>query len=231
MIVLSINTLLRTFSSMKFLWCLWEWCPSGLKQNLSPIYWIKVNKMLASNVKLTAWTEHLSSVRHNVNILRCTVTDETYPDDINRTIKCRNKQNICRSWHSRFCVYVDLPAKYYLLMPLLHKRSSNEQTSYWSVLSGFNSLRPGQVTHICVNKPTTIGSDNVLSPGRRQVIIWTNAGILLNRPLGTNLSEILSEIRTFSLKKMHLKMSSGKWRPFCLGLNVLIGIIPEYGWY
>ena len=34
---------------------------------------------------------------------------------------------------------------------------------------------------------------------------------------------------TFSLKKMHLKMSSGKWRPFCLGLNVLMGIQAKYG--
>ena len=39
---------------------------------------------------------------------------------------------------------------------------------------------------------------------------------------GTNLSEIWSEIHTFSLKKMYLTMSSGKWRPFCLGLNVLM---------
>ena len=39
--------------------------------------------------------------------------------------------------------------------------------------------------------------------------------------LGTNFSEILIEIYTFSFKKMHLKMSSGKWRPCCLGLNVL----------
>ena len=68
---------------------------------------------------------------------------------------------------------------------------------------------------------TTAGLDNGLSPGRRQAIIWTNAGILLIGPLGTNLSEILSEIHTFSMKKVHLKMSSGKWRPFCLGLNVL----------
>ena len=79
----------------------------------------------------------------------------------------------------------------------------------------------GWVTHICVNKPTTIGSDNGLSPGRRQAIIWTNAGILLIGPLGTNFCEILIEIYKFSFKKMHLKMSSGKWRPFCLGLNVL----------
>ena len=79
----------------------------------------------------------------------------------------------------------------------------------------------GRVTHICVNKLTTIGSDNGLSPGRRQAIIWTNAGILLIGPLGTNIGEILIKIWTFSFNKMHLKMSSGKWRPSCLGLNVL----------
>ena len=81
------------------------------------------------------------------------------------------------------------------------------------------------MTHICVSKLTTIGSDNGLSPGRRQAIIWSNAGILLNWTLGTNFSEILSEIDTFSFKQMRLKMSSGKWRPYCLGLNVL-ALIP-----
>ena len=80
----------------------------------------------------------------------------------------------------------------------------------------------GRVTHICVVKLTIIGSDNGLSPGRRQAIIWTNAGILLIGPLGTNFTEILIGIQTFSFKKMHLKMSSAKWRPFSLGLNVLI---------
>ena len=79
----------------------------------------------------------------------------------------------------------------------------------------------GRVTHICVGTNTNIGSDNGLSPGRRQAIIWTNPGILLIGPQGTNFSGILSEIHTFSFKKIHLKMSSGKWRPFCLGLNVL----------
>ena len=80
----------------------------------------------------------------------------------------------------------------------------------------------GRVTHICVSKLASIVSDNGLWPVRRQAIIWTNAGILLIGPLGTNLSEMLIEIHTFSFKKIHLKMSSGKWRPFCLGLNVLI---------
>ena len=79
----------------------------------------------------------------------------------------------------------------------------------------------GRVTHICVGNLTIIGSDNGLSPHRHQAIIWTNAGILLIGPLGTNFSEILLEINTFSLKKMHLKASSAKWRPFCLSLNVL----------
>ena len=69
-----------------------------------------------------------------------------------------------------------------------------------------NSLRPSDITHIYVGKLTIIGSDYGLSPGRRQVIICTNARILLIRPLGTNFSEILIGIQTFSFKKMHLKM-------------------------
>ena len=81
-----------------------------------------------------------------------------------------------------------------------------------------------RVTHICVSKLTIIGSDNSLSPDRRQAIIWTNVGLLLIGALGTNFSEILIEILTFSFKKMRLKVSSAKWRPFCLGLNVLNGV-------
>ena len=79
----------------------------------------------------------------------------------------------------------------------------------------------GGVTHVCVSKLTIIGSDNGLSPGRRQAIIWSNAGILLIGPLGVNFSEILIEILTFSFKKMLFKVLSAKWRPFCLGLNGL----------
>ena len=77
------------------------------------------------------------------------------------------------------------------------------------------------MTHICVSDLTSIGSDNGLSPGRRQAIIRTNAGILLIRPLGTNFSEFSVEILIFSFKKMRLKVWSAKRRPFCLGLNEL----------
>ena len=81
----------------------------------------------------------------------------------------------------------------------------------------------GRVMHLCVNKLTIIGSDNGLSPGRRQAIIWINARLMLIRPLGTNFSEIWIGIQTFSFKKMQLKC-----RPFCLGLNELTPMAPAW---
>ena len=98
------------------------------------------------------------------------------------------------------------------------------------------------MTHICVSKLNIIGSDNGLLPGRRQAIIWTDAGILLIGSVGTNFNEILIVIHIFSCNKIHFKMSSGKWRPFCFGLNVLkwptkisrhleceLGVVPQSG--
>ena len=85
----------------------------------------------------------------------------------------------------------------WLLMPWWIKEPGHQQPlvlTYW-----------GRVTHICVSKLTIIGSDNGLSPDRRQGIIWNNAGLLLIEPLATNFSEILIEIHISSFKKMHLK--------------------------
>ena len=93
------------------------------------------------------------------------------------------------------------------------------------VMALYSLTRWGRATHICVSNLTIIASDNGLSPGRRQAIIWANAEILSIGPLGTNFSEILIEIYIFSFKKMHLKISSGKWRPFCLGLNMLFVVL------
>ena len=70
----------------------------------------------------------------------------------------------------------------------------------------------GRMTHICVSK---IDHHRF----RWWLVAWPapshylNTGILLIRTLGPNFSEI--EIHTFSFKKMQLKMSSGKRRPFC----------------
>ena len=95
---------------------------------------------------------------------------------------------------------------------ILHKESITWKSCPWHVVITGETLKSpktpitgcldlvdkltrwGPVAHICINKLTIIGSDNGLSPGRRKAIIWTNAGILLIGPLGTNFSEILIEI-------------------------------------
>ena len=74
---------------------------------------------------------------------------------------------------------------------------------------------------LCVSKLTITDSDNGLSPDQRQAIIWTNVGMLLIGPPGTNVSEHLMKSYTFPFKKMHLKMSSGEWWSNCPSLNVL----------
>ena len=86
----------------------------------------------------------------------------------------------------------------------------------------------GLVLHLCVGKLTSIGSDNGLSPGRRQAIIWTNAGILLIGPLGANICEILIEILTFSFKKMRFKVSSAKSLPQCVKYAIPWGLVIHY---
>ena len=63
-----------------------------------------------------------------------------------------------------------------------------------------------RVMQICISKLTSIASNNGLSPGRRQAITRTNAGILLIGPSGINFSDILIKIQIFLQKKMCLKM-------------------------
>ena len=65
----------------------------------------------------------------------------------------------------------------------------------------------GRVTHICVSNLNIIGPDNGLSPSHYLNRCWNIAGIW---PLATNFSEILIEIHTSSVKKIHLKLSSAK---------------------
>ena len=90
---------------------------------------------------------------------------------------------------------------------------------YVSIISSLTHW--GRVTHIFVGNLTIIGSDNGLSPSRRQAITLTDVGILLIGPVGINFSEIVIEIHIFSFKKIHLKMSSRKMasilsRPQCV---------------
>ena len=64
----------------------------------------------------------------------------------------------------------------------------------------------------------SIGSGNGLLPSWHQAITLTNADLLWIRLSGTNFSEILIKIQQL---KMHLKVSSAIWRPFCSGFIVL----------
>ena len=115
-------------------------------------------------------------------------------------------------------------------------KSGNSMIDAYGVYDESNSIHKKRKTVVCnssrqlieaewrINpsvKHSSIGSDNGLLPGRRQAIIWSNSGLLLIGPLVINISEILTKIYSFPIKKIYLKMSSGKWGPFCLGLNVL----------
>ena len=47
----------------------------------------------------------------------------------------------------------------------------------------------------------------------------------LGRPRGTYFSRIFFKIQKFSFTKMHLQISSAKWRPFCSGGGELTGFV------
>ena len=110
--------------------------------------------------------------------------------------KLLNKPSSCRCletpWRSRDCTVMSWLLTEHSLV--LYTQIACWWLNHW-----------GRVTHICVSKLTIIGSDNGLSPGRRQAIIWINVGILLIGPLGANFSEISSETHIFSFTKMRLK--------------------------
>ena len=77
----------------------------------------------------------------------------------------------------------------------------------------------GRVTHICVSKLTIIGSDNGFvawpAPSRYLNQRWN----IVNRNPWNKFQWNFNQNSYILIK--NLKMSSAKWRPFCLGLNVL----------
>ena len=81
----------------------------------------------------------------------------------------------------------------YIITHLFHNSSgSSANPPFKSLRPNDAYMRQGTNHHWC----------------KRQAVIRTNAEMLLIRPLGTKFCEILIEIKTFSFKKMHLKMSS-----------------------
>ena len=76
--------------------------------------------------------------------------------------------------------------------------------------------------HLCISKLTTIGSYNGLVRAKPYLNQCWN---IVNWTLRNKLQWIFYiEIHTFSFKKIHLKISSRKWHPFCFSLNVLTHI-------
>ena len=76
------------------------------------------------------------------------------------------------------------------------------------------------MTLIRVGKITTIGSDNGLSPGRRQAIISFSAGILLIGYIRINFSEIISDKSYVSIKGNALQNVVYGMMAICLDLNL-----------
>ena len=101
----------------------------------------------------------------------------------------------------------------------LHILGCHKITLRCHTKKNFNSLRPSDAYMFC--KLTIIGSDNGLSPRRHQAIIWTNAGILLIWTLRNKLQRNINRNWDIFIQENHLKMSSGKYQPFCLALDVL----------
>ena len=99
--------------------------------------------------------------------------------------------------------------KYYVIIEI----DDSGRRNYVLVIIGtVNSLMPSDA---CIDNLNIIGSDNGFFPGRRQVIIWTNAGLLLTGPhrnkpqLHFNRSSYMYIF--FQENEMYLKMSSVKW--------------------
>ena len=76
------------------------------------------------------------------------------------------------------------------------------------------------MTDICVSKLVIIGLDNGLLPGQHQPIVWTNAGLLLITPLGSNFSEILIDFYIFiqenAFENVIRKFAAILSRPHCI---------------
>ena len=99
--------------------------------------------------------------------------------------------------------------------------SPHHHYQWWQSQLAATLTHWGQVMHIFVGKLTIICSDNGLSPGWCQAIIWTTAGILSIRILRNKLQWNNNQNSLSSCNKIHLKMLSAKCRPFSLSLNVL----------
>ena len=82
----------------------------------------------------------------------------------------------------------------------------------------YGRTRVARRSQPCVKGPLAItSSDNGLLPVQCQAIIWTNAHLLS----GMHFSEMWNEIDIINFLIMYMKISSAKWKSFCLSLNLI----------
>ena len=99
---------------------------------------------------------------------------------------------------------------------------ANEAGLWWSLWSAFEQTIKFTIKTLrCHPARHCNDSYNSLSHFQHQAIIWTDATILSGGPMGTYFSEIWIKTQQFLLKKLCLKMSSAKYWPPCLSLNIL----------
>ena len=120
--------------------------------------------------------------------ISCHGIDHRY--SINRLVASirKNMNHLC-------CLSV---AKWWKMQIYIYFSQKNSALTW---LMSINSLRPSDTYRHQQTKASTRPSGNGLSPFQHQAIIWTNAGILLVGPLGTNFSEFLIGIQQFSSRK------------------------------
>ena len=134
------------------------------------------------------------------------------------TLKCHNVNDIDARLVRQKCIY-EIEVNY-VKAAIYHLKLGKSGGKEW--LHSNHITHWGQVTHIYVSRLTITGSDNGLSPGRRQAITWTNAVMLFNWTLRNKFKWIHNRNLYISIQENVFEMSYRKWRPFCLGLNVLI---------
>ena len=105
-----------------------------------------------------------------------------------------------------------------VLWPVVHI-TQHPEPIYPAVANTSSNSRLGDV---CQSQLWPMGSSHTLSHSINSNRYSTQmCHAYPDIPLTLNWHNSRGNTDTFSFKKMYLKMSSGKWRPSCLGLNVL----------
>ena len=121
---------------------------------------------------------------------------------------------ISSSFNDTYIRVIELDHPWFYMMAFrLFGTKSLHSISYWDLETE---------THICVNKLSRHWFRYWLVHVRCLAIIWTDVGLLSMGPWRSYFNKILIKIQQFTLKRMHVRMSSAKYWPSYLGLNMLI---------